>query len=406
MISKTAAKIISILMSGIMLLTGCGGESTPNAETSEETTATTEAEEPSPVTANEMAKQMGIGLNLGNTMEAYDAANCEKITYEWIPKAGNDTPSDYETKWGAPVTTKEMIKGIKDAGFDTVRIPVFWGNMMENDGKWDIDPELMARVGEIVDMSLAENLKVVVNCHHFDEFIIRRNDDEKSAEIISHLWEQIASYFKDYPYDLVFEGFNEYLGGNRFNENGELKELSKADAYKMTNLLNQTFVDAVRKTGGNNAERVLIVSGYWTNIDNTTSPLFIMPEDTASDKLMVSVHYVDNAMYWSKSIGNKKWKDYIDNQCGKLTKAFTEKNIPVFLGETTAGYPAENFAPDAEIKDSSECLDYVLEKLTDCGFVPVIWDTPDGFYNRHEAKIADDKNAEVIRKISEKLADK
>ncbi|MBP3854204.1 MAG: glycoside hydrolase family 5 protein [Ruminiclostridium sp.] len=355
------------------------------------------------LTAAEAAAGMGVGLNLGNTMEAYEAHGCEKISYEWIPEVGSNTPSDYETCWGAPVTTQEMIDGIRDAGFSTVRIPVFWGNMMKNDGSWTIAPEYLARVKEIVDYCMNDGLYAVVNIHHFDEFVIRRNDLESCTGIFTTLWTQIAGYFKDYPETLVFEGFNEYLGGDRFNSSGELTAQSKSDAYLMTNTLNQTFVDAVRATGGNNAGRVLIVSGYWTNIDNTTSDKFTMPTDSVPDRLMVSVHYVDNSMYWEKRIGSKKWLDYTDSQIALLDKAFGEKGIPVFLGETTSRYPRENFASDAEHTDSSECLGIVLDKLTSHGFVPVLWDTPGGFYNRQKCSIGRTSDAEVIAQVSEKL---
>ena len=346
---------------------------------------------------------MGIGLNLGNTMEAYNAANCEKITYKWIPVIGKNTPKDYETCWGAVETTQAVINGIKAEGFDTVRIPVFWGNMMKNDGTYTINSEYIARVKEIVDYCQKAGLYTVVNIHHFDEFIIRRNSTEKCKEIFTNLWTQIAEYFKDYPYTLVFEGYNEYLGGSQFNGSGELVELSKNDAYKMTNTLNQAFVDAVRATGGNNAERVLIVSGYWTNIDNTTSPQFVMPKDTVSDRLMVSVHYVDNLMYWINQIGGQSWIDYTDGQIALLNRAFTEKNIPVFMGETSAGYPSSNFAQNAIYKDSAECVKIILEKLIDNGFVPVIWDINDNFYSRTEYRIKSDKNRAVIKELSEKL---
>ena len=353
-------------------------------------------------TAAEVAKDMGIGLNLGNTMEAYNASGCEKITYEWIPVVGNNTPTDYETCWGAEITTQEVIDGIKNAGFNTVRIPVFWGNMMKNDGKWDIDPNYMARVKEIVDYCVNDDLYVVINIHHFDEFIIRRHTVPECEEIFTHLWTQIADSFKDYPYSVVFEGYNEYLGGNQFSDSGSLKEVSKPLAYIMTNKLNQAFVSAVRGTGGNNGDRVLIVSGYWTNIDNTTSDSFKMPEDTVSDRLMVSVHYVDNSMYWMNMIGGSDWKAYIDDQCGKLKSAFSDKNIPVFLGETTSIYPASNFAGNADTRSSSECLEYVLDKLTDCGFVPVLWDTNDNFYSRTEYKVKNEADAKVIKRAANK----
>ena len=388
-------KIRTLIIAAAMLLfTGCG---------SSDSSGSSEKAEMRNITAAETAKEMGLGWNLGNTMEAYEATNCEKASYKWIPVKGENKPSDYETCWGAPVTTQEMIDGIKAAGFNTVRIPVFWGNMMQDDGSWTISSDYIARVREIVDYCMKDDLYAVVNIHHFDEFIIRRNNLDECKKIFNTLWMQIAEYFKDYSEKLVFEGYNEYLGGDRFNDKGELTAQSKEDAYTSTNALNQTFVDAVRSTGGNNAERVLIVSGYWTNIDNTTSSSFVMPKDTAVDKLMVSVHYVDNMMYWINQIGNDNWVGYTDGQIALLDKAFGSRNIPVFLGETTSRYPDSNFAGDAKYKTSSECLEVILTKLTDHGFVPVLWDVTDNFYSRSTCSVKDDGDAQVIKKISEKL---
>ena len=355
------------------------------------------------ITANEIAKEMGIGLNLGNTMDAYNSGGCETIEYTWIPTCGSNTPSDYEKQWGAVVTTQEMIDGVKEAGFNTIRIPVFWGNMMVNDGKYTINAEYMARVREIVDYAHNAGLYTVINIHHFDEFIIRRNSLEDCEKIFTKLWTQIAEEFKDYPYTLVFEGYNEYLGGGQFDENGKLTDLDKSDGYKMANTLNQTFVDAVRATGGNNSERVLIVSGYWTNIDLTSSDEFVIPTDKAKDRLMVSVHYVDNAIYWSNKVGSNEWLDYIDSQCALLKKAFTDKGIPVFLGETTSIYPLTNFAPDAVHSNSTECLEIVLNRLHDHGFVPVLWDTNNNFYSRILGEIKNEDDRELIAKLSEEF---
>ncbi len=377
------------------------------AETTVTTTASTEpevvpqtpAQSKSP-TAAEVAKDMKLGLNLGNTMEAHFTSGGN---YEWPYTVGGNKPKDYERFWGAVETTQKAIDGMRDSGFNTVRIPVYWGNMMENDGKWNINPDYMARVREIVDYCENAGVYSVINIHHFDEFIIHNNDLESCKKIFTTLWTQIAEEFKDYPYTLVFEGYNEYLGGGRYNDNDELVEPSKYDAYKMTNALNQAFVDAVRSTGSNNAERVLIASGYYTNIDNTTSSEFKMPKDSVEDRLMVSVHYVDNAMYWGNKIGTKQWIDYIDNQCDKLDQAFTKKGIPVFLGETTASYPSERFGSNALYSKSSDCLKIVLQELLERGFVPVIWDTNDDFYSRTEFKVKDTANAKVIKDIAKTL---
>lgn len=355
------------------------------------------------MSAMDYAKDMGIGLNLGNTMEAYSSSGCEKASYEWIPKIGDNSPINYETCWGAVETTQEAIDGMKEAGFRTVRIPVFWGNMMENDGKYTINPDYMKRVREIVDYCIKDDLYVVVNIHHFDEFIIRRNSLEDCKKIFTTLWTQIANEFKDYSDKLVFEGYNEYLGGSQFDENGELKDLSPADGYEMTNTLNQVFVDAVRATGGNNAERLLIVSGYWTNIDNTTKDSFVMPKDSAKDRLMVSVHYVDNMCYWINTIGGQDWLDYSKNQCELLKAAFTDKGIPVFVGECSAKYQSDHMASDAMHTDSAECLGIMLNMITDYGFVPVIWDVNDNMYSRTENKIKDSSEQAVVTEIAEKI---
>lgn len=384
---KQLLAMLSAAILALSLLSGCNtGKLDPNFDVN------------TSMPASEVAQRMGIGLNLGNTMEAYDASGCEKATYEWTPKVGSNTPKDYESCWGAIETTQEIIDGIKAEGFDTLRVPVYWGNMMENDGSWTINKDYMKRVREIVDYGMNAEMFVVVNCHHFDEFIIRRHTTEECKEIFTALWTQIAEEFKDYPYTLVFEGFNEYLGGAQFDGDGNLKDPSFGDAYKLTNDCNQAFVDAVRATGGKNADRVLIVSGYNTNIDRTTEAAFKMPKDSAEDRLMVSVHYVDNAMYWQNSIGNRRWLDYTDSQIELLVNAFTSKGIPVFMGETSAGYPAERFASDAEYTSSSECLDIILSKLQEKGIVPVIWDVCDNFYSRTSCRIAEDDNREVIQK--------
>lgn len=118
---------------------------------------------------------------------------------------------------------------------------------------------------------------------------------------------------------------------------------------------------------------------------------------------MVSVHYVDNLMYWINKIGGQEWLNYTDSQIALLNKAFTEKNIPVFLGETSAGYPSERFDRNAIYTDSSECVEVILNKLADNGFVPVIWDINDVFYSRTEYRIKSDSDREVVRDISKEL---
>lgn len=379
------------------------------------------------LTATQVSEEMGIGLNLGNTMEAYWLdGNIRKSG--WLENGridsgaqtiGGNTPYDYETCWGAVYTTEQAIAGMKAAGFSTVRIPVYWGNMMVDDGTFTINSEYIARVKEIVDYCRNNDLYVVINIHHYDEFLIRRYAEagtlEECAETMKILWTQIAEYFKDYSDYLVFEGYNEYLGGGPYERdadgnvltdqwgNPKVINFSAAEAYEWTNTLNQAFVDAVRATGGNNADRILIVSGYWTNIDNTTSSSFKMPTDTVENKLMVSVHYVDNAMYWTNKIGSTEWQNYSIDQCEKLKSAFTDKGIPVFVGECTASYSSDRFSGDLTERDSSKTLDYMLRLITSYGFTPVIWDTSNNFYSRTNAKIQSETDAEVINTLATEM---
>lgn len=345
------------------------------------------------MTASEYAQDMGIGINLGNTMDAY-WQNIQNKT-SGAATIGQDTVSNYETCWGAIPTTQEMIDGMKAEGFKTVRIPVYWGNKMADDGTFTISEDIFKRVEELIDYCRKNGLYAVINVHHYDEYIIKNYDKDKALEIFKNLWTQIASRYKDYSDYLIFEGYNENVGTVK-----EGVTMTDDEIYDYVNALNQTFVDAVRATGGNNKTRLLIASGYWTNIDNTTNERFRMPTDSAKDKLMVSVHYVDNAMYWTNKIGGDEWLDYSKAQCELLKKAFTDKNIPVFIGECTSIYDDERFIAGAAHTDSTECLEIMLNMMMDYGFVPVLWDGNNNFYSRTEYRIKSDSDRELIHKLT------
>ena len=348
------------------------------------------------MTSAEFIKEMGVGFNLGNTMEAYWSGSDNKTS--GCSLIGMNTTSDYETCWGEPLTTQERIDGMKAAGFDTVRIPVYWGNMMADDGTFTISADYFNRVEEIINYCRNNGLYTIINIHHYDEYIIKNFSEDEAVAAVEKLWTQIAERYKEYSDYLIFEGFNENLGTTR-----ESDKYSEAQKFDYVNRMNRTFVDAVRKSGGNNAQRMLIVSGYWTNIDKTTTDKFIVPTDTVKDRIMVSVHYVDNAMYWTNKIGTQQWLDYAKAQCELLKKAFTEKGIQVVLGETTSIYGRERFGAEPLYKESSECLKIILDMLTDYGFTPILWDAGSNFYSRTGCKIKSETDAAVIAEIAEKI---
>lgn len=235
----------------------------------------TSAEDKGPMrdmTTAEIVKDMGIGINLGNTMEACG---------DWILDCSSGTVRDYETAWGSPEVTKEMIQGMADEGFGVLRIPVAWSNRMKDDGTYTIDSELMARVTQIVDWTLETNMYAIINIHWNGGWVnnFPENKDE-SMKRFQVMWEQISDNFKDYGDHLMFESQNEEFGWEKlWNPWGGTE--GKAESYALVNEINQKFVNVIRSSGGNNPERHLLISGYNTGIDRVCDPLFKMPDDPA-----------------------------------------------------------------------------------------------------------------------------
>ena len=213
------------------------------------------------VSSLEMARLMGYGINLGNTMEACDSRNR-------IPNRETDI---YETMWGNPVTTQEMITGMRNAGFKTLRIPVAWTNAIDfENGNFTINGNYLDRVEEIINYALNEDMFVIINDHwdHGWWSMFGHPDSawrEFALELFKSMWEQIANRYKDYDLRLIFEPSNEEWG-NRFNDRTPFSPtggvLTQDECYLLLTELSQVFVDLVRGTGGNNPDRFLLMKGY------------------------------------------------------------------------------------------------------------------------------------------------
>ena len=345
------------------------------------------------LTALEATRLMGNGINLGNTLEACDNNVGIKT----------NTPLSYETHWGQPKTTQAMIDGMKAAGFDTIRIPVAWMTNATHlyEGDYTIDADYMDRVEEVVRYARKAGMYVIVNDHWdggwYGMFGSESAETRALAmEAYKGMWQQIAERFRDYSDYLIFESANEELGG-RFDENSPLycsdsvvTYLTDDERYALTNEINQTFVDVVRATGGNNATRFLLIAGYGTNIDQTCDDRFQMPKDTADSKLMVSVHYYDPWSYCgaSSAASATKWGkvsdyEYMDQQLAKMTK-FTEAGYGVVIGEYGA-LPCSDGLKDNTLAYHTAFLDACTKyNLTNC-----LWDCS-GLYKRVSQTFADD----------------
>lgn len=345
------------------------------------------------LTALEATRLMGNGINLGNTLEACDNNVGIKT----------NAPLSYETYWGQPKTTQAIIDGMKAAGFDTIRIPVAWMTNATHlyEGDYTIDAGYMDRVEEVVRYARKAGMYVIINDHWdggwYGMFGSESAETRALAmEAYKGMWQQIAERFRDYSDYLIFESANEELGG-RFDENSPLycsdsvvTYLTDDERYALTNEINQTFVDVVRATGGNNATRFLLIAGYSTNIDQTCDDRFQMPKDTADSKLMVSVHYYDPWSYCgaSSAASATKWGkvsdyEYLDQQLAKMTK-FTEACYGVVIGEYGA-LPCSDGLKDNTLAYHTAFLDACTKyNLTNC-----LWDCS-GLYKRVSQTFADD----------------
>ena len=167
---------IPCLLLAAVLLAGCGAQETAqDSRPPAESIRTSMRED---YTTAELVSDMGLGINLGNTLEACG---------DWIQ---GDSVTSYETAWGSPVVTEEMIAGYAKAGFQTVRIPVAWSNLMAED--YTIAPELLERVETVVQYVLDNDMYAIVNLHWDGGWIAGFSTDfDTCMEKYTRIWATI-----------------------------------------------------------------------------------------------------------------------------------------------------------------------------------------------------------------------
>ncbi|MDE5750150.1 MAG: glycoside hydrolase family 5 protein [Duncaniella sp.] len=308
-------------------------------------------------TAKEAVANMRIGWNLGNTLDS----NSGDLENMWIERWTDRRPVDYETAWGQPVTTPELIKMFKDAGFNAIRVPVTWYPHMEakfdTELTWNpvtdpigtkIKPEWMQRVREIVDYVVGQDMYCIINIHHdtgaATTHWLMASDEEYAAQKdrFETVWTQIAEEFKDYDGHLLFEGYNEMLDTYNswcfasFGTSSQYNSTVAASAYRAINNYAQSFVNAVRATGGNNAQRNLIVSTYgaccgegsWNSHLQDPLKQMKLPTDPAADHLIFEVH-----SYPAVSSGLSSVKNSVSKMMSNLQTNLASKGAPIIIGE-------------------------------------------------------------------------
>jgi len=310
-------------------ITACGGGD-DNNNNNENKPQTPETPKPfDNITAVQLVAKIKVGWILGNTLEATDYGE------GW---ANTLTVEKLETLWGNPVTTKANIDAIKNAGFNAIRIPVTWTKAAGGAPDYTIRKDWMARVVEVVNYAVENDMYIILNTQHEEKIFTLMNSNTAAGKAaFQKIWEQIADTFKNYNEKLIFEGLNEPRTVDTDNEwsGGTSEERNNLNAYY------QTFVNTVRNSGGNNDKRFLLINPYGANPWQAAADGLVLPTDTATNKLIVSIHNYspyDFALNkdptkntWDK---NNSWDtspitDPIDIYYNK----FVSKGIPVIMGE-------------------------------------------------------------------------
>ena len=341
-LKKLAALCLTSVM-GMSLLAGCGKKEEEN-----------KIKEMRDLTGTQLVQEMKIGWNLGNTLDATGGTK--------------DDPLSAETSWGNPKTTEDMIKAVKEKGFNVIRVPVTWTGHLGDAPDYKINEEWLNRVQEVVNYVINNDLYCIINLHHEDwHFPSYDNLEPAKAELVA-IWKQIAARFEGYDEHLIFEGMNEpRLKGTPMEWNGGNQE-----AREVINQLNAAFVETVRASGGNNEKRHLMIPTYAASTMDSVLNDFVIPND---DKVIVSVHaylpytfaLADNASGTSEwSADNFADTKDIDSLIANLKERYIDNGQAVIIGEY--GTRNRNFNTEPR----AECARYYVSKATEAG-IPCIW---------------------------------
>ena len=361
--------------------------------------------EPYP-TAQQWNKDV-VGWNLGNQFEC-SAPNQDGESMDiGIPEGSINA----ETAWGNPVVTKEMIQAVKKAGFNAIRIPIRWQCHITNADAMSIDPAWIARIKEVVGWCLDNDLKVIINAHH-EKWLESRPYDkykEENCQKLERLWKNIASEFAYYDSRLAFAGTNEVHVKDNWGE-PEAENLAVQNAY------NQTFVNAVRATGGNNAKRHLIVQTYVCNPWFGINGGFVIPKDAdgnGNNYMSVEFHYYQPwsyAGYPENETHYDYWGDAykdageipVENEnsmkefFARVVNTWSNKGLGIVIGEW--GVTNRSNSNQEKVHENMKYYCNFLTKAAhDLGFSTFVWDNNKFGYGPENYGIFDRRNSMKVK---------
>ena len=336
------------------------------SETTEQSTTETEeaSAEQQTIDRSEtfaLLKDMKAGWNLGNTLDSHGGSTLELMS---------------EVSWGNPKTTPEMIQAVAEEGFKTLRIPVTWSTHVSAGPEYTINPAWLDRVEEVVNYALDCDMYVILDTHHEPDYWLKPQSSglEEVQAQLSAIWKQIAERFADYDEHLVFEGMNEpRIKGSPQEWTG-----GDSDGRKAVNALNQTFVDTVRATGGNNATRTLIICPYGNSVTDRSITELAIPQD---EHIAVAVHlytpYVfafepdtNNVNVWDGTL-----KKDIVSAMELVNKNLIEKGVPVIITEFGAVHKEYTDENGNLVSNHDEVLKWLADYMEIAGQynIPCVW---------------------------------
>jgi aryl-phospho-beta-D-glucosidase BglC (GH1 family) len=316
-----------------------------------------------------LAAKIKLGWNIGNTLEAIGG----------------------ETAWGNPKVTKDLIDLVKKNGFNAIRIPCSWDQYMANSSTAQLKTDWLNRVKEVVQYCVDNDMYVLLNIH-WDGGWLENNctTDKQDANNAKQqaFWEQIATHLRDFDEHLLFASANE-------------PNVENATQMSVLSSYHQTFVDAVRSTGGKNSYRVLVVQGPSTDIEKTNNLMTSLPTDEIANRLIAEIHFYTPVnfciltkdeswgnmfYYWGKGYHsttdltrNATWgeEETVDTNFKLMKTKFVDKGIPVIMGEYAA-IRRSSLTGDAltlHLASRAYYLKYVTKQAKANGIIPFYWDT-------------------------------
>lgn len=295
----------------------------------------------------EAARKLGRGVNLGNALEA--------------PREG---------EWGLTLE-EDHFRLIRQAGFDTVRLPIKWSAHTSAEQPYAIEPAFAERVDWAIRKAIEYRLNIVINVHHYDEIV--RDPDVHGPRLMG-IWALLAQRYRASPNTVYFELLNE--------------PHDKLDAERWNKLL-PSLLTIVRVY---DPRRYIIVGPDRWNAADRMETLELPPEDR---RLIGTFHYYSPFEFthqgaeWAEGSGKwlgRKWAgtpaelDAIRADFDKVAAWSKREGRPVLLGEFGA-------YGRADLDSRAKWTAAVAREAEARGFAWAYWEFGAGFgvYDR-EAK--------------------